>query len=115
MRRPASAVIVGHGLDAISTAVGIGLYGSSIEKNPLLREVANAIALHLIYAGSSLPAWTVAGVAIGVLKVIVAIVAAVGLVVSARFVDERSVAVYGYLLGAVGAAVALGNLAVMAA
>ncbi|MFC6826853.1 hypothetical protein [Halopelagius fulvigenes] len=69
-------MVIGHGLDALTTAVGI---------------------------------------AIGVLKVAVAVLAAIGLIVAARFVDERCVSIYGYLLGAVGAVVALGNLAVIAA
>mgnify|MGYP006283317693 CR=1 FL=1 len=114
MNRPAFAIVAGHGLDAVTTAIGFCLTrGSAIEANPIVRGLANAVALYLLNTGSSLPVWTAAGITVGVAKLVVAVLAAVGLVAAARYLDVRVVAVYGYLLGGVGAVVAITNVGVM--
>jgi len=114
MKRPALAIVVGHGLDALVTAAGFGLtHGSAIEANPILRELAAAVAFCVLQSGSSLPAWTVAGITVGIVKIAAAVVAAGGLFLAARFLNPRFVAAWGYALGLVGLNFAVWNVAVL--
>ena len=114
MNRPAFAIVAGHGLDAVTTAIGFCLTrGSAIEANPIVRGLANAVALYLLNTGSSLPVWSAGGVTVRIVKLAASVLAAVGHVVAARYLDGGFVAVYGYLLGGVGAVVAITNVGVM--